>query len=276
MLCVKILEDIPAPDSIQDPVSVAEENTRICRDGRYRNAEGIEVRIGSMIEAAIRDKRSIRPDDPIGRRSSDRWPMTEVIIMNATTLAVASPLAGSCCLVLNFANGIVPGGGYLHGARAQEESLCRAGALHAVLEGDPMYAFHRAQHNRDSSDWAIYTPRVPFFRDGANRLADRPFFLDIITCAAPIKDVCGGQSERLLDRRIGRVYGIASSFSYETLVLGAWGCGAFGNNPFLTAESFRRYLEGEFSGCFRRVIFPILDVTVDRRFLNPFIEVFCR
>jgi len=59
---------------------------------------------------------------------------------------------------LNFANGIHPGGGFLHGARAQEEALCRSSALYETLVGDPMYVYHAARPRPDSSDWVIYSP----------------------------------------------------------------------------------------------------------------------
>jgi len=58
------------------------------------------------------------------------------------------------------------------------------------------------------------------------------------------------------------------------LVLGAWGCGAFGNDPLTTARSFRAALEGPFRNAFRHIFFAIADWSPERRFLGPFRDVF--
>jgi uncharacterized protein (TIGR02452 family) len=57
-------------------------------------------------------------------------------------------------------------------------------------------------------------------------------------------------------------------------VLGAWGCGAFGNDPNRTAVDFREALENEFRGAFSDVVFAITDWSPERRFLGPFRKVF--
>lgn len=88
-------------------------------------------------------------------------------------------------LALNFANGIHPGGGFLAGARAQKEVLCRSTALYRTLVGDAMYDAHRKRPRPDSTDWAIYSPDVPVFRKDDGTELDRPWLLSFITCAAP-------------------------------------------------------------------------------------------
>jgi uncharacterized protein (TIGR02452 family) len=57
-------------------------------------------------------------------------------------------------------------------------------------------------------------------------------------------------------------------------VLGAWGCGAFGNDPNRTAVDFREALENEFRGAFFDIVFAITDWSPKRRFLGPFRDVF--
>ena len=73
---------------------------------------------------------------------------------------------------------------------------------------------------------------------------------------------------------IRRILSIAKAFGYSTLVLGAWGCGAFGNDPCRTALDFRKALENEFRGAFSDVVFAITDWSPERRFLGPFRDVF--
>jgi uncharacterized protein (TIGR02452 family) len=72
----------------------------------------------------------------------------------------------------------------------------------------------------------------------------------------------------MLQQRIHRVLAIAQAFGYSTLVLGAWGCGAFGNDPHRTAVDFREALENDFRGAFSDVVFAITDWSPERRFFG--------
>ena len=110
--------------------------------------------------------------------------------------------------------------------------MCRSSALYATLEGDEMYEHHLARPEPDSTDWVILSPEVPVFRDDAGVALERTWTLDVITSAAPVAHRVGQpKSGDLLQRRIHRVLEVAASQSSEVLVLGAWGCGAFGNDP---------------------------------------------
>jgi uncharacterized protein (TIGR02452 family) len=57
-------------------------------------------------------------------------------------------------------------------------------------------------------------------------------------------------------------------------VLGAWGCGAFRNDPARTARDFREALLGPFLGAFREIAFAVVDWSPERRFLGPFRAAF--
>jgi len=70
------------------------------------------------------------------------------------------------------------------------------------------------------------------------------------------------------------VLAIAQAFGFSALALGAWGRGAFGNDPRRTAIDFRHALETDFSGAFANVVFAITDWSPERRFLGPFRDVF--
>ncbi len=156
-----------------------------------------------------------------------------------------------------------------------EEALCRSSALYATLLDDPMYAFHREGRHLEASSWTILSPDVPVFRDDAGMELDQPWLLSFITCAAPYAPELGQPlSSQLLRERIHRVMAIAHLYDYRTLVLGAWGCGAFGNDTTRTAEDFREALERDFVGVFSDVVFAITDWSEERRFLGPFRSVF--
>ena len=70
-----------------------------------------------------------------------------------------------------------------------------------------------------------------------------------------------------MKKRIHRVLAIARSYGYNALVLGAWGCGAFHNDPHRTAADFRDALANDFSGAFSDIVFAIADWSQERRFL---------
>jgi uncharacterized protein (TIGR02452 family) len=174
-------------------------------------------------------------------------------------------------VALNFANGVHPGGGFLGGARAQEEVLCRSSALYETLVGDPMYEAHARRAESDSTDWAIYSPDVPVFRCDGGTTLDRPWLLSFITCAAPYAPAMGQpRSAQLLAQRIRRVLAIARSYGHPSVVLGAWGCGAFHNDPDRAARDFREALAGPYLGAFSAVAFAVTDWSADRRFIGPF------
>jgi uncharacterized protein (TIGR02452 family) len=86
-------------------------------------------------------------------------------------------------VALNFASATSPGGGFLSGARAQEECLARCSGLYACLADNPMYGFHRARRDALYSDYAVYSPDVPVFRseDPAGTLLDEPWLCSFIT-----------------------------------------------------------------------------------------------
>ncbi len=239
------------------------------------NGQAIKWR--SEIQQAIAQKVSIAPSCNLKHSQSEQFLETEIVVVNQSTLSVAHQLvsAGFKPLTLNFANGIEPGGGFLTGGRAQEETLCRASALYLTLVDDPMYAAHAKRPLPDSSDWAIYSPQVPVFCDDSGQSYPRPWLLDFISCAAPYAPRLGHDyASVLLKQRTDRILSIACSFGYTTLILGAWGCGAFGNDPARTAQDFKQALLTKFAGRFAKIVFAIVDWSPERKFLRPFQQAF--
>jgi uncharacterized protein (TIGR02452 family) len=245
------------------------------RQGWYMTTLGERVDIRRAVEAATTSRLSIPPEATLPG-PTQRDLITHVQVANETTMGAARRLvdAGHKTVALNFANGFQPGGGFLDGARAQEEVLCRSSALFVTLDGDAMYEAHRRWGGSASSDWAILSPDVPFFRLDDGVALDRPWPLSVLTCAAPVAMRVGSAASALLSARIHRVLAICRAHDFEALVLGAWGCGAFGNDPASTAAHFRDALAGPFLGAFRKVVFAIADWSPERRFLGPFRDTF--
>ena len=238
---------------------------------------GKKVDWSRYVQAACSAKVSIPPGATLPAHESIPFPETRIQVANETTLGASRRFveSGLKPLALNFANGIHPGGGFLGGARAQEEVLCRSSALYQTLVNDRMYEEHRKRPRPDSTDWAIYSPDVPVFRTDDGTELEHPWLLSFITCAAPYAPAIGQpEAGDLLRQRIHRVLAIARAYGHTALVLGAWGCGAFGNDARRTAIDFRQALENEFSGAFSDIVFAITDWSPERRFLGPFRRCF--
>ena len=245
--------------------------------GSYTTSGGKRVDWSHLVQAAKLSRVSIPPTDPLPQIVDPQFAVTIVQVANETTLAAGRRLVdgGKRPLALNFANGIQPGGGFLHGARAQEEVLCRSSALFSTLYGDPMYPHHHARTRPDSTDWCILSPDVPVFRTDDGTDLDEPWLLSFISSASPaVGRVSQTEARVLLKSRINRVLAVARAYGFTELVLGAWGCGAFHNDPATTAEDFREAIEGPFSGAFKEIVFAITDWSPERKFLGPFRTVF--
>lgn len=176
--------------------------------------------------------------------------------------------------VLNFASGTNPGGGVEHGSPAQEESLCRCSTLYPVLTacellGRTYYDRHRRLHDARYTDSCIYTPHITVFKSDTNcpeRLSIGKWKqVDVISCAAPnLRAIQSGKGpaitpEELLElhkSRARRIFHVAAIFKVDTLILGAFGCGAFGNPPDIVARAYREILE-EFDQYIPKVEFAV-------------------
>jgi uncharacterized protein (TIGR02452 family) len=265
--------DLTGERAIQLGISAVE----ICAARQYVNRAGAVVDLRPQLERPMARVVSIRPGTTLPPSNRPRVAETQVVVCNQSTLGATQALRERQrrTLTLNFANGVQAGGGFLVGARAQEESLCRSSGLWVTLNGDPMYAAHRERPLPDSTDWAILSLDVPVFRGEDGELLAEPWTFHCLTCAAPYAPALGQpRAGDLLQARMQRVLAIARAFQFDSLVLGAWGCGAFGHDPHRTARDFRTALETDFAGVFEEVRFAITDWSPERRFLGPFRDVF--
>lgn len=229
------------------------------------------VTIGAAVARARAGTRMYGPD-PVPVPPVSPVARTRVEVTGESSLEAARRMVGERpqpVAVLNFASARNPGGGYLNGAQAQEEALCRCSALYTCLiEVPEFYAHHRAHRDAFYSDRVIHAPAVPVFRDDQGRLLDAPFEAGFLTSPAPNAGVIAQRTpERVheipmaLAARAERVLEVAAAEGYRRLVLGAWGCGVFRNDPGQVAEAFRALLEGRFADRFEQVVFAVLDRT---------------
>ncbi|TCR20108.1 TIGR02452 family protein [Streptomyces sp. BK205] len=186
--------------------------------------------------------------------------------------------------VLNFASARNPGGGFLNGAQAQEEALCRASALYTcLLKAREFYDHHRAHRDPFYTDRVIHSPAVPVFRDDRGRLLDSAHLVGFLTAAAPNAGVVRrtapervAELPRALAVRAEQVLSVAVAEGYRRLVLGAWGCGVFQNDPAQVAGTFRTLFApgGRFAGAFEHVVFGVLDRTPGAVVREAFVRAF--
>ena len=190
--------------------------------------------------------------------------------------------------VLNFANAVRPGGGVRHGATAQEEDLCRTSSLLISLESEaarPYYQYNRGIGSQLGSSAVVLTPKVEIVKYRSGERLDRSVVVSVITCAAPVRRQddygLGPEGYRALFlTRIARMLFCAAHFGCRHLVLGAFGCGAFGNDPDMVSELFVQALrelryDGRSEGdLFREIDFAVLDNSRDRRNFNAFNDRF--
>lgn len=198
--------------------------------------------------------------------------------------------------VHNFASATNPGGGVKKGSRAQEEAICRCSILYPVLDTKEnwrrFYKFHRDRHDARYTDACIYTPGILVIKsdtDAPRRLAeDKWGRVDVITCAAPnLRERPGnamnpstGTQVHLSDKELlalhekrGRhLLAIAAKQGAEILILGAFGCGAFQNEPRVVAEAYKKVLR-EFEGVFQEVHFAVYCSPRDMRNYEVFKKV---
>jgi uncharacterized protein (TIGR02452 family) len=264
-----------------DLAGVAEETLAIFRSGQYTSPSGRVVSLGKLLRQAKDGTCSYPPEARVRVPAFPDRP-TRIAVMNATTLDAARELAeeGHRVAALNFASAKNPGGGFLSGARAQEESLARASGLYAMLLGDPMYDHHRARPDPMYTTWVIYSPEVPVFRLDDGQLLNEPYFCSFLTSPAVNvgalrhRDRRGDEIRRVMRERVERVLRVAALHGHEVLVLGAWGCGVFRNDPAQIAELFQAALSGRFRGAFTQVVFAVLDSSDEKQTLGAFEEVF--
>ncbi|MEM6925590.1 MAG: TIGR02452 family protein [Myxococcota bacterium] len=252
----------------------AQETLRICEEGGYEAPSGAWRTIEDELVAAVDRTRLYRPGDHPRLSLADGTSRARVRVDEGTTQAWARALVqdeGRRDLVLlNFASARNPGGGFLNGARSQEEDIARASALYPCLLGAPgYYEANRETRSLLYTDHVIYSPRVPFFRERNRRLLETPFLASVITAPAPNAGqvlrrdpTAGPEIEATLRRRAGQVLAVARDRGHRRVLLGAWGCGVFRNDPEVVADAFGAWLGREpFAEAFDEVRFAIYDPT---------------
>jgi uncharacterized protein (TIGR02452 family) len=258
--------------------TLAIETLGIAEHARYSLPGNLEVDLGTTVRDCVARTQYFSPDAlkgllPRQLEAARPWEGTRLELRNESTLAAARAMVASGqyqhVAALNFASAKNPGGGFLNGSLAQEESLAVSSALYLSLrKAEEYYNHHRHTPNLLYSERMIYSPACPVFRDDAGELLYQPYLLSILTSAAPNAGAIRQNTPELeaqipavFRERAQYVLALAASKGVDALILGAWGCGVFRNDPTMVARTFAELLRpgGDWHGRFATVRFAVLD-----------------
>lgn len=272
---------------------IAEETVAALERGSYTAPGGKVVNFMPLLKRCVEGTECYKPEmlADIREQILARPPIaehTEFELVNETTLQGSARIVASQKYqhigVLNFASAKNPGGGFLGGSKAQEESLARSSGLYySLLRCPDYYSFHRALKTCLYSDWMIYSPDCPILRTDRGDWLEVPFVVSFITSPAPNAGAITSNEPHNLSKipstfreRISKLLALAVYKGCDALVLGAWGCGAFRNDPRIVAPIFWEHLgpNGLFWGYFRKVQFSVLDTSKTNAIYNAFAQSF--
>ncbi|MBQ3692006.1 MAG: TIGR02452 family protein [Clostridia bacterium] len=257
-------------------IKIAKETIKITSERKY-NVSGKEIILPNLgyeeAEIYSPEKGNELLLSDISENPNDN--LCKISVVNEDSFQTASRLENP--LVLNFANAHNAGGGFLLGANAQEEALCRCSTLYASIKSDKaaeMYRYNNTHISAVESDYMILSPNVCIFRNERCELLEQPFAAAVITAPAPNRNGAAlltpkKKISETMIRRIRIILRIAEEHGFKNIVLGAWGCGAFGNNPEDVSNYFKTVIINEKYGLyFDEICFAVYGTTNSKNFVS--------
>ena len=286
---------------------IAEDTIAAIDAEKYTTPSGRTLSLDKLMASCTRRSVLYKPDGIAELEKSNgltRRIVTapEIMVTRESTLEAAVRLASERPCILNFASAKHPGGGFLRGSPAQEESIARSSGLYPTLIRHPEFYEENKKSQKDNIglylNYAIYSPDVPVMRNDAGEWLEEPYLVSVVTSPAPNRhailnvddddryvlvgkedkpisddeaEAVEKKIEEVFDGRMRQVLSIMAAQGHRTIILGAWGCGVFGNDPLMVAELFRDNLKK--LPFFDRVSFPIYDRS-DSETLRSFVQIF--
>lgn len=262
--------------------NIAKETVQILNNNFYeKDGKTIEL---ENLKSSINLTVEYNQNDLLSEFENENLITTQYEIYKMTTL--------ECCYnleekenvaILVFASAKNPGGGFLKGSMAQEESIALSSGLYFCIQNCNMYNINKSDNNKCLySNNLIWCPDVPVFRDDSLKneqyeLLDNPYNVSMIVCPAVNVKVArkrGVSDETInltMEERIDMIFSVAKQQQVKTLVLGAWGCGVFGGSFELICSIFYKYLNQKYKGCFEKIIFGLLsskDIAIAKNYFS--------
>lgn len=255
-------------------------------------------KLSESVKKATASQKLILEGDHLPEQKKDIYKdAAKVIVSGKRTYEAAAAYKENHVAVHNFASASNPGGGVVNGASAQEECLCRCSGLYFCLNSpimwDGFYKPHRDAHDPIHNDDIIYTPGVTVFKtDTASpQLMNESewYDVDVITCAAPNlrnqpsnryntgdgnKQVVMKDKDLLAlhEKKLRRILEVVLSEGCDTVILGAFGCGAFQNNPEVVALANKNVIK-DYLHAFKNIEFAVYCSPRDDRNFKIFERV---
>lgn len=250
----------------QENIDIFQDTEKLCKNNnKLRNA---------IRKSKEKQRLILETDKVLGKCEKEGTPekryeeKANVVVSKKRSYEAASGYKGQQICVHNFASATTPGGGVVRGSSAQEECLCRCSTLYFNLNTPEMwegfYIPHREAQNPIHNDDCIYTPEVVVMKTDIawpELMAKEDWYLvNVITCAAPNLRLMpsnrmnmgdGFEAVKMADKdllvlhekRLARILDIALEEKNEVVILGAFGCGAFENNPEVVALAAKNVIE---------------------------------
>lgn len=257
---------------------VFQENVRIVQTGQFTDKNGKHHDISSKVSESISNSITIPKNYSYEKDLSDQLKQTKqfgskeknsiyskIEVTNESTFEAARRWKRSIkeVCVLNFASPTKPGGGVINGRTAQEEALSRQSTLFFSLkQQNEMYDYNKRHPSPFASDYMIYSPNVVVFRDDDNNLI-YPLRVSVISSpAVNCSQISGhhnnGDIYKCMKNRCRKILQLTLATNNKVIVLGAFGCGVFGNKPEEISKIFKELLIDEFYGMFfTKIVFAI-------------------
>ena len=267
------------------------ETLAILECGHYK-VDDITVNIATEIKQSVNESRLFRSDefDPVledvGLKLAALHYNTVISVRNVPVLEAAAEMTATEGTVgcLNFASAKNPGGGFLNGAVAQEESLSLSSSLYPTqLQHFGFYEHNRERKTLLYSDHMIFSPGVSVFRNDEGALLPQPYQLSIVTSPAVNVGALMQNELESLDEvavtmfvRMDKLLALFVHYGIRRILLGAWGCGVFQNDPAAIAVLFARFLQGDgkYAHCFEEVVFAVYDHSKKQDKIQQFTQKF--
>ena len=273
--------------------AMAKETLEIIEKGYYepvvknenrQKSEKRQIVIKEYIEQSIKHSILISPIE--GNKIIEKYNACiscnkpETRVENISTVAAIRMLTmeGKTAIgVLNFASAKNPGGGFLNGAKAQEESLAVSSTLYPTLIAhEEYYNENRTHRSMMYLDYGIYSPDVVFFRDETFQLTETPVRASVLTLPAVnmgqvlLKGENVQEAKKVMRRRMKLALGIFAEQKARHIVLGAYGCGVFRNDPNEVAIWWKELLKEGMGQYFDSVFYAVLDYSKGQHCIKAF------
>jgi len=265
-------------------IEAAQDTLKYLKEGYYIIDEK-RINISATHKKSVEESILVSPEDgdvlveKYKGSADNKW--ANIKVLNIPTIKAVLNLTSENKKdigVLNFASAKNPGGGFLNGALAQEESIAVGSGLYDTqLKNEKYYLENRDCKTMMYTDYMIYSPEVVFIRDENLKLLENPVTANIITAPAVnygqvlLKKEDEVLAQKLMKIRMRKILALFVEKKDKNIILGAYGCGVFRNDPYTIVQYFKELLYNEnFASYFDNIIFAVFDNTKNQECIKAF------